>query len=135
MQPQSRGVIWDQEIYDTFSYNQDRVFFHTFELEDCLAGLSFADEKEAKTFKKKLDDREKNAHKNTKNKPFSASAGSSAPAANGKSGGGHGHGLLGGLFGHRHSSAPGPPPASIIPPRQAPETQPSTQPTHHGSRF
>ncbi|CAI9632214.1 unnamed protein product, partial [Alternaria burnsii] len=114
--PQSRGVIWDQEIYDTFSYNQDRVFFHTFELEDCLAGLSFADEKEAKTFKKKLDDREKNAHKNTKNKPFSASAGSSAPAANGKSGGGHGHGLLGGLFGHRHSSAPGPPPASIIPP-------------------
>ena len=116
MQPQSRGVIWDQEIYDTFSYNQDRVFFHTFELEDCLAGLSFADEKEAKTFKKKLDDREKNAHKNTKNKPFSASAGTSAPAANGK-GGGHGHGLLGRLTGRdRHSSSPGPPPASIIPP-------------------
>ncbi|KAI4949104.1 hypothetical protein J4E91_005568 [Alternaria rosae] len=113
--PQSRGVIWDQEIYDTFSYNQDRVFFHTFELEDCLAGLSFADEKEAKTFKKKLDDREKNAHKNTKNKPFSASAGTSAPTANGKSGG-HGHGLLGRLTGHRHSSSPGPPPASIIPP-------------------
>ncbi|OAG05166.1 actin associated protein Wsp1, partial [Paraphaeosphaeria sporulosa] len=40
--PTSRGVIWDQEIYDTFTYNQDRVFFHTFELEDCLAGLSFA---------------------------------------------------------------------------------------------
>ena len=56
MQAAGRGVIWDQEIYDTFSYNQDRVFFHTFELEDCLAGLSFADEKEAKTFKKKLLD-------------------------------------------------------------------------------
>ena len=66
MQPQGRGIVWDQEIYDTFSYNQDRVFFHTFELEDCLAGLSFADEKEAKTFTKKLDDREKNANNNTK---------------------------------------------------------------------
>ncbi|CAO2651297.1 Nn.00g095940.m01.CDS01 [Neocucurbitaria sp. VM-36] len=111
----NRGVLWDQEIYDTFSYNQDRVFFHTFELEDCLAGLSFADEKEARTFKKKLDDREKNAHKNTKNKPFGAAAGSSGPVTNGKHGG-HGHGLLGGLFGHRHSSASAPPPQSIIPP-------------------
>ncbi|QRC94620.1 hypothetical protein JI435_078470 [Parastagonospora nodorum SN15] len=111
----NRGVIWDQEIYDTFSYNQDRVFFHTFELEDCLAALSFADEKEAKTFKKKLDDREKNAHKNTKNKPFGAAAGTSrGPATNGKS---SGHGLLGGLFGHRNSSASAQPPAhSIIPP-------------------
>ncbi|KAH7361215.1 hypothetical protein BKA66DRAFT_211952 [Pyrenochaeta sp. MPI-SDFR-AT-0127] len=113
--PSNRGVIWDQEIYDTFSYNQDRVFFHTFELEDCLAGLSFADEKEAKTFKKKLDDREKNAHKNTKNKPFGSAAGSRGPVANGKSGG-HGHGLLGGLFGHRSSSQSAPPPQSIIPP-------------------
>ncbi|EAT85313.2 hypothetical protein SNOG_07847 [Parastagonospora nodorum SN15] len=115
MQAANRGVIWDQEIYDTFSYNQDRVFFHTFELEDCLAALSFADEKEAKTFKKKLDDREKNAHKNTKNKPFGAAAGTSrGPATNGKS---SGHGLLGGLFGHRNSSASAQPPAhSIIPP-------------------
>ena len=44
----NRGVIWDQEIYDNFTYNQDRTFFHSFELEECLAGLSFADEKEAK---------------------------------------------------------------------------------------
>ncbi|KAL6710828.1 hypothetical protein ACN47E_007885 [Coniothyrium glycines] len=112
--PANRGVIWDQEIYDTFSYNQDRVFFHTFELEHCLAGLSFADEKEAKTFKKKLDDREKNAHKNTKNKPFGASAGGTGPPTNGKSGG-HGHSLLGGLF-HRNSSQPAQPTQSIIPP-------------------
>ncbi|KAF2237855.1 WH1-domain-containing protein, partial [Viridothelium virens] len=63
--PASKGVIWDQEIYDTFSYNQDRTFFHTFELEDCLAGLSFADEKEAKKFKQKVDEREKNADKGT----------------------------------------------------------------------
>ncbi|KAK8042166.1 hypothetical protein PG993_006689 [Apiospora rasikravindrae] len=59
--PSARGVIWDQEIFDIWSYNQDRTFFHTFELEECLAGLSFVDEKEAKQFKKKMDEREKNA--------------------------------------------------------------------------
>ncbi|KAF2669013.1 WH1-domain-containing protein, partial [Microthyrium microscopicum] len=63
--PANRGVIWDQEIFDTFSYNQDRTFFHTFETEECLVGLSFADEKEAKTFRKKVDEREKNADKAT----------------------------------------------------------------------
>ncbi|KAK8125633.1 uncharacterized protein PG998_001392 [Apiospora kogelbergensis] len=68
--PSARGVIWDQEIFDTWSYNQDRTFFHTFELEECLAGLSFVDEKEAKQFKKKMDEREKNASKATRNTPF-----------------------------------------------------------------
>ncbi|EON99055.1 putative wasp-like pretein las17p protein [Phaeoacremonium minimum UCRPA7] len=68
--PSNRGVIWDQEIFDTWHYNQDRVFFHTFELEECLAGLSFVDEKEAKQFKKKMDDREKNASKATRATPF-----------------------------------------------------------------
>ena len=43
--PAKRGVIWDQEIYDTFQYNQDRTFFHSFELEQCMAGLTFVDEK------------------------------------------------------------------------------------------
>src|SRR5271168_3723946 len=59
----NRGVIWDQEIYDNFAYNQDRTFFYSFELEDCMAALSFADDKEAKQFKKKMDEREKNASK------------------------------------------------------------------------
>ncbi|KAF1916839.1 hypothetical protein BDU57DRAFT_517180 [Ampelomyces quisqualis] len=128
----NRGVIWDQEIYDTFSYNQDRVFFHTFELEDCLAALSFADEKEAKTFKKKLDDREKNAHKNTRNKPFGAAAGTTrAPTTNGKS---SGHGLLGGLFGHRHASHSAPPPQSIIPPANITSSSQSTVSTAPSSR-
>ncbi|KAJ9155726.1 Proline-rich protein LAS17 [Pleurostoma richardsiae] len=111
--PSNRGVIWDQEIFDTWNYNQDRMFFHTFELEDCLAGLSFVDEKEAKQFKKKMDEREKNASKATKATPFGG-----AP----QSGGGHGHkhhGILGGLFGgHRHSSAPTPPDSPLIPPPQ-----------------
>ena len=29
--PSNRGVLWDQEIYDTFQFNQDRVFFFSFE--------------------------------------------------------------------------------------------------------
>ncbi|RYP61234.1 hypothetical protein DL771_010194 [Monosporascus sp. 5C6A] len=99
--PAGRGVIWDQEIFDSWSYNQDRTFFHTFELEDCLAGLSFVDEKEAKQFKKKMDEREKNASKATKNTPFGGPAQHSA---------GH-RGFFGGIFGgHRHSSAPSPTP-------------------------
>ncbi|KAG7291632.1 hypothetical protein NEMBOFW57_001651 [Staphylotrichum longicolle] len=100
--PGNRGVIWDQEIYENWNYNQDRVFFHTFELEECLAGLSFVDEKEAKQFLKKMNDREKNASKATLKTPF----GGAAPASHHK----HHHGLFGGLFGgHRHSSAPTPP--------------------------
>ncbi|KAG6021585.1 hypothetical protein E4U40_005178 [Claviceps sp. LM458 group G5] len=95
--PSNRGVIWDQEIFDTWRYGQDRTFFHTFELEECLAGLSFVDEKEAKQFKKKMDEREKNASRATKATPF---GGGSQPV--------HKHSLLGGLFGHRHSSAPSP---------------------------
>ncbi|TVY65753.1 Proline-rich protein LAS17 [Lachnellula suecica] len=106
--PAGRGVIWDQEIYDTWSYNQDRTFFHTFETEDCLAGLSFVDEKEAKTFLKKMNDREKNASKATKANPFGGA---------GQQSGGHRHGLLGGLFGgHRNSSAP----SIQTPPQDAP---------------
>ncbi|KAH6646995.1 hypothetical protein BKA67DRAFT_663353 [Truncatella angustata] len=112
--PASRGVVWDQEIFDTWQYNQDRTFFHTFELEECLAGLSFVDEKEAKQFKKKMDEREKNASKATKNTPF---GGHSQPVKSG--------GLFGSLFGgHRHSSAPTPPESprgnALPPPPPAP---------------
>ncbi|KAF4124585.1 Wiskott-Aldrich syndrome protein [Geosmithia morbida] len=96
--PANRGVIWDQEIFDTFAYNQDRTFFHTFEIDECLAGLSFVDEKEARQFKKRMDDREKNASKATRSTPF---GGHSQPKEK--------HGILGGLFGSRHSSGPTPP--------------------------
>ncbi|CAM1502133.1 Fc.00g041170.m01.CDS01 [Cosmosporella sp. VM-42] len=114
--PSSRGVIWDQEIFDTWHYNQDRTFFHTFELEECLAGLSFVDEKEAKQFKKKMDEREKNASRATKSAPF---GGGSQPT--------HKHSLLGGLFGHRHSSAPSA--RSPTPPESPRTTAPAVQ--HH----
>ncbi|PYH45353.1 WASP family protein [Aspergillus saccharolyticus JOP 1030-1] len=133
--PAGRGVIWDQEIYDNFAYNQDRTFFHTFELEDCPAGFSFADEKEAKTFIKKVHEREKHATKETRLTPFASTRGQGpAPVINGKHG--VGRSLFGSLLGHRSSSgshaqtitpaelppapsiqvAPPPPPAS--PPRK-----------------
>ncbi|KAL8773615.1 MAG: hypothetical protein Q9194_004281, partial [Teloschistes cf. exilis] len=122
----NRGVIWDQEVYDPFYYNQDRTFFHSFELEDCLAGLSFVDEKEARQFKKKMDEREKNASKSTKTTPFQG-LGPQAPAtvqANGKPQSRFG-GLTGFLHGQRSSSAPHasqpppPPPPSLPPPRES----------------
>lgn len=105
--PANRGVIWDQEIYDTFVYNQDRTFFHTFELETCLAGLSFVDDKEAKQFRKKVDEREKNAHKLTRANLFGTGSTNDASTSTK-------HGRFGGLTsllpGHRHSSAPQAPP-------------------------
>ncbi|KAL8966042.1 MAG: hypothetical protein Q9183_003547, partial [Haloplaca sp. 2 TL-2023] len=128
MQGSNRGVIWDQEVYDPFYYNQDRTFFHSFELEDCLAGLSFVDEKEAKQFKKKMDDREKNASKSTKSTPFQGLGPqpSMSAQANGKS-----HSRFGGLSGLLHSQRsssaphaphPPPPPPASLPAPQAPST-------------
>ncbi|KAK2673544.1 WH1/EVH1 domain [Fusarium oxysporum f. sp. vasinfectum] len=128
--PSNRGVIWDQEIFDTWNYNQDRTFFHTFELEECLAGLSFVDEKEAKQFKKKMDEREKNASRATKSTPF---GGGAQPA--------HKHGLLGGLFGHRHSThissqhaAPTPPESPRMPHNSIQHHVVNSTPNLNGSR-
>ncbi|KAJ5787811.1 hypothetical protein N7457_002801 [Penicillium paradoxum] len=130
--PAGRGVIWDQEIYDNFAYNQDRTFFHTFELEDCPAGLSFVDEKEAKTFMKKMQEREKHASKETTKTPFASTRGQGpAPVANGKPG----RSLFGSLL-HRSSPAPSAPapiaPAPSIqvappPPMMAPAAPPAKQ--------
>ncbi|KAG0005731.1 hypothetical protein BGZ65_010274, partial [Modicella reniformis] len=52
-----RGVIWEQELYENFEYTQERSFFHTFALDNCLAAFSFADEQEASTFFKKVSNR------------------------------------------------------------------------------
>lgn len=47
-------VLWDQELWKGFQYNQDRTFFHSFEAAGHLIGLSFADESEAQGFYKKV---------------------------------------------------------------------------------
>ncbi|GMM42623.1 actin-binding protein [Hanseniaspora uvarum] len=64
---QNRGVIWDQELYVNFDYIQDRTFFHTFEMEECLAGLLFEDTHDAQHFYKRVTKRNKYGSKNTIN--------------------------------------------------------------------
>ncbi|CAG8884312.1 unnamed protein product [Penicillium nalgiovense] len=124
--PAGRGVIWDQEIYDNFAYNQDRTFFHTFELEACPAGLSFVDEKEAKTFIKKVHEREKHASKETSKTPFASTRGQGpAPVTNGKIG----RSLFGSLL-HRSSQAPSaPPPTAPAPSIQVAPPPPTLSPS------
>ena len=62
-----RGVIWDQEVYVDFGYNQDRTFFHTFEIEECLVGLLFEDTSDASHFYKRMIKRHKHGSKQTNN--------------------------------------------------------------------
>ncbi|ELR25045.1 WH1 domain containing protein [Acanthamoeba castellanii str. Neff] len=47
---QSGQVTWEQELYDRFEYQSATPFFHTFEGNDAVIGLSFADESDAATF-------------------------------------------------------------------------------------
>ncbi|KAJ8518652.1 hypothetical protein ONZ45_g4300 [Pleurotus djamor] len=53
----TRGVVWEHELYDGFEYFQDRPYFHSFGGDDCMIGLVFADESEAKVFFKKVSKR------------------------------------------------------------------------------
>ncbi|AET38614.1 actin-binding protein LAS17 Ecym_3106 [Eremothecium cymbalariae DBVPG len=60
-----RGVVWDQELWVGFEYTQDRTFFHSFEMEECYAGLLFDDISEAGHFLKRVQRRDKYASKKT----------------------------------------------------------------------
>ncbi|KAG7894070.1 hypothetical protein KL906_001439 [Ogataea polymorpha] len=60
-----KGVLWDQELYIDFEYNQDRSFFHSFECEECYFGLLFEDKSEASSFYKKVKSRDKHGSKQT----------------------------------------------------------------------
>ncbi|KAF8210096.1 hypothetical protein K438DRAFT_1461657, partial [Mycena galopus ATCC 62051] len=62
----TRGVIWEHEMYTGLDYNPDRAFFHSFASDECNIGFVFADEREAKTFWKKVTSK-----KATKSKPAS----------------------------------------------------------------
>jgi len=46
----SMQVTFEQEFYDGFLYSAPKPWFHAFEADDCVAGLSFADSKEAQQF-------------------------------------------------------------------------------------
>lgn len=86
-----RGVIWDQELYVNFEYHQDRKFFHTFEIEECLVGLLFEDSSEAAHFFKRVTSRQKHGSKKTVNnknaialKEKAAPSGPQAPGPRGE---------------------------------------------------
>ncbi|KAF9972672.1 hypothetical protein BGZ73_004185 [Actinomortierella ambigua] len=52
------GILWEQELCASLDYQAERPFFHTFQSDnDYLAGLSFADENEAKVFCNKVQGR------------------------------------------------------------------------------
>ncbi|GAN09827.1 hypothetical protein MAM1_0296c09360 [Mucor ambiguus] len=59
------GVIWEQELYEGFNYMKDASYFHSFETDDCLTALEFADEGEADVFFKKVQGRDSLAAKAT----------------------------------------------------------------------
>ncbi|NXL90156.1 WASL protein, partial [Alectura lathami] len=45
-------LLWEQELYNNFVYNSPRGYFHTFAGDTCQVGLNFANEEEAKQFRK-----------------------------------------------------------------------------------
>ncbi|KAI0700298.1 hypothetical protein BC835DRAFT_1451484 [Cytidiella melzeri] len=53
------GIVWEHELYEGLEYNQDRPFFYSFSGDECMIGLVFADEGEAKTLAKKVNTRKK----------------------------------------------------------------------------
>lgn len=55
----TQGILWDQELYEGIQYRQDRTFFHSFEISDCIAAFSFAEEHEARNFFAKVESRQK----------------------------------------------------------------------------
>jgi hypothetical protein len=50
----TKKVLFEQELYDYFEYHNPTTFFHTFETNNFVAGLSFADEEEADVFYQKV---------------------------------------------------------------------------------
>ncbi|ESN91717.1 hypothetical protein HELRODRAFT_165783 [Helobdella robusta] len=46
----SRYLIWEQELYNQFEYKVLRSFFHSFDTDDCPAGLNFCNDEEARLF-------------------------------------------------------------------------------------
>jgi hypothetical protein len=61
----NQGIIWDQELWVDFQYSQDRLFFHSFEIEDYSIGFLFDDKSDAQHFFKRVQNRNKHASKLT----------------------------------------------------------------------
>ena len=52
-----RTLVFDQELYNEMVYRTPDEMFHTFEADNCVAGLSFLSSDEAQTFKLALEER------------------------------------------------------------------------------
>ena len=50
-------MTWEHELYDDFTYFQDRPFFHSFPGDECMIGFVFAEEKDANVMWKKYNTR------------------------------------------------------------------------------
>lgn len=86
------GVIWEHELYEPLSYNQDRTHFHTLEGDEHMIGFAFADDGEANELYKKISNRQKfakssssaNKKKNRGSKLLGSGGGGSSKSNGGK---------------------------------------------------
>lgn len=53
------GILWEHELYEPLSYNQDRTFLHTLEGDEFVVAFAFADDGEASELYKKINNRQK----------------------------------------------------------------------------
>lgn len=71
-------LLWEQELYSDFLYKDPRPYFHTFESDECPAGLNFANEDEARSFRHAVRDkiqiRHQRRRENTKKRAPSTTA-------------------------------------------------------------
>jgi len=54
-----RRLIWEQELYNELVYKVPDQTFHTFEADNCVAGLSFASPEEAVSFREAVNGQQK----------------------------------------------------------------------------
>ncbi|VUC33952.1 unnamed protein product [Clonostachys rosea] len=75
--PAARGVIWEMQVPEEWRYSATKPLLHTFEMDRRVYGCSFADEKEARMFLRKMEGREQLVCKKSKSTPFLSYAGDS----------------------------------------------------------
>uniref|UniRef100_H3A734 WASP like actin nucleation promoting factor a n=1 Tax=Latimeria chalumnae TaxID=7897 RepID=H3A734_LATCH len=60
--------MWEQELYNNFSYNISKTYFHTFAGDTSQIGLNFASEEEAKRFRQAAAELLGRRHRRTEKK-------------------------------------------------------------------
>ncbi|XP_053481192.1 actin nucleation-promoting factor WAS [Ictalurus furcatus] len=57
-------LLWEQELFNQFTYNNVKPFFHTFQADECQVGLNFANSEEAENFFLIVDEKNSQRNKN-----------------------------------------------------------------------